>query len=226
MTTEEQVRQAKSPQEALVVLAKALDRIETNLASSAEDALAWGEWEDVDQRIAETVDDNDITRIALHALEDSGADLEDLDPSERSAVEAARARLAKDKPGQFIEGAFKAGELAKATVGDEEIAIDLPPVSAERKAARRKFASDYMKLHETYKDLGEQAIEAYVKGGPMWLYLADRAYVIQMPYEWKRLLIEDVNEDSPGDALDMSRDILKDVKPNGPELTVEALSRR
>lgn len=204
MSIEQAVRQAKSPQEALVVIARALDQLAKQLESRPTDDGWGGEW---------------FTDPEGKVLDD----LDDLDPEDRAKVMEARARLAQDKPGQYAEHAMEAGKQVASKVSSDEITVELPPVDEERAEQRRKFATEVAKLSQHYKDLDQQAVEAYVKGGPMWLYLTDRDFVMQMPVQWKRFMVQDVNKDSPKDAYDLGRDILKDTTAQGPESTVEAI---
>jgi hypothetical protein len=150
MTTEQQVREARSPQEAMLAIAAALDRIEDALTQAPAEPDPWGGWQ----------------------------------------PEAVR------------------GELrTQVNVEDGVAEVTLPPVSEAKQNRRVEFARQNLHLG----DLGDVVVMelAYAKGGPMWLYLGNRQHVMELPPSVKRAMIEDVEEDSPADAHEMARDILK-----------------
>lgn len=161
MTTEAQVRAAKGPPDALLAIAKALDRIEAKLDAGAVDD-GWGEWD-------------------------------------------------RDKADSH--------EFAKAfTVSGSEDApvVDIKRVDEEREAQRREFAVSTLLIEEVWPGIG--ATEAYVLGGPTWLYEFDRGHVMQLPAGIKRMLVDDLLQDDPQAALDMGKDILR-AESDGPPST-------
>lgn len=76
-------------------------------------------------------------------------------------------------------------------------------VSNERYEARVKLATQALMLQDDYMP------ETYGRKGPAWLYAYDRDMVMQLPVGIKRVLIEDLEQDDPQAAQEMSRDILK-----------------
>jgi len=93
--------------------------------------------------------------------------------------------------------------------------VEIPPPSIEKQQARGMFESLHLRLHE-HLGHSENWNHAYAIGGPMWLYLGNRDLVMTLPDQIKQALIEDVLEDSPQDAHEMGRDILKQACETGP----------
>jgi hypothetical protein len=175
MTTEQQVREARSPQEALLTIARALDRIEDALTQAP--MLAWDEW----QPQSVSVWTSPPVTMTPEQMETVSHDV------------AVR----------------QLDELrTQVTVEDGVAEVALPPVSEAKKVERRAFATHVLRLHEHLGD-DENWADVYAKGGPMWLYLGNRAVVMAMPYAVKQAMIADIEEDSPQDAHEMARDILK-----------------
>lgn len=56
----------------------------------------------------------------------------------------------------------------------------------------------------------EDWTEVYAKGGPMWLYIGNPELVKSLPDSTRRALVADLEEDSPQQAREMARDILKE----------------
>lgn len=96
----------------------------------------------------------------------------------------------------------------RAVIDGDDVIVK--PVSFEREDARHDFAASN-RLSEFYgPSLSEEDfIIAYRKGGPRWLYYTNRECVMQMPYELRRALVADVLLDSPSEADEIGRDILK-----------------
>lgn len=90
-------------------------------------------------------------------------------------------------------------------VDGDTTTVDLPPVSEEHKDLRRKFA----------KSIGLKGdnIEYYAKGGPLWLYLGDRDFVMGLTDQMRRMMVSDIAQTSPQEAREVARDILKDASP-------------
>lgn len=88
--------------------------------------------------------------------------------------------------------------------------VIVKPVSEERQDERRYFAHD-SRLAEFYgPSLSAQEFEdAYIKGGPRWLYYTNRDAVMQMPVSLRQQLVDDILLDSPSEADEIGRDILK-----------------
>lgn len=156
MTIEQQVADAASPKEALLVIARALDTLMPKRMIVPSD---WQEW-------GQAVDDL-VDRAVVMTTTETTAE------------------------------------------------VEIPPPSIEKQQARGMFESLHLRLHE-HLGHSENWNHAYAIGGPMWLYLGNRDLVMTLPDQIKQALIEDVLEDSPQDAHEMGRDILKQACETGP----------
>lgn len=160
MDTVTRVKNAGSPQDALVALAQAIDNVYTKLDQLTDPDPApadpWGEWS------------ND----------------------------------GPDVPEEYTEG-----ETVVTFDDDGNAEVELPEVSAEKKKLRQEFAAGIFQ--------SEELIDAYVEGGPMWLYIYDRDFVMGLPEESRRIMVADWEAINPKEALQMGRDILKDKSPGG-----------
>jgi hypothetical protein len=147
----DQVKQCKTPQEALLVLAQAIDEL-SNTATAVDVWTAPLQW-----------------------------DLE------------AETFARPDNRARNVNG---------------DIVVD--PVSSVRQDERYDFATD-QKLFSFYgPGLSEpDFLDAYVKGGPRWLYYTNRDAIMQMPMNLRAALVEDVLLDSHTEADEIGRDILK-----------------
>lgn len=171
MTYETQVREAQSPKDALLVIARALDELlACQFVEATPKADAWGGWVAHDPTTA-------ITQQMTN-----------------EPVPPQRVRINQ---------------------GEDTSEVVLPTVGAERYKARCAFAESQLQLSAHLGD-GEDWVWAYGKGGPMWLYLSNRDLVMSYPEEIRRRMVEDVEQDSPEDAHEMSRDILKAACETGP----------
>lgn len=101
--------------------------------------------------------------------------------------------------------------------GKDSSVIVIAPVSEKKQKSRAVFANSVIKLDEAFP--GIKAEEAYVKGGPVWLYDYDRDFVVGLPFGIKQMIVGDLNEDDPQAALEMGRDILKDGSAGGAPAT-------
>lgn len=103
-------------------------------------------------------------------------------------------------------------------VDEDATEIELPTVSLKRQGERYAFAIDtlkidaYAKSETTWDDQPENYeswAHVYAHGGPAWLYNANRDFVMSLPYETRAKLVDDLIQDDPAAAHEMSRDILK-----------------
>jgi hypothetical protein len=172
MTTTDQIKQCRTPQEALLVLAAAIDALEAAAALAGDPWEAELDWNDHDTHAAE----------AIHG------------PA--------------DKRARIIDGEVIVSE-----------------VSADRQFNRAEFARK-ARLAEFWDGLSvDDFVDAYVKGGPRWLVYANRAAVMAMPYGVRQALVADVLLDSPSEAKEIGRDILK-IDESTPEHTQVEYARR
>lgn len=222
MTIEDAVRRARNPQEAMLVIARSLDVLSSKLDMLEELVVeqhnqqdSWG-WDD-DAIPTDPVADLQLSRESIPAIEEPAPiellpepDYSTMDPADAERVRQARARLAQDKPGQYISDTLAAGNAAKiGQTGDDSAIVDLPPVDDERKATRREFAKQ-IGIPGQYPTFPEEDIlHAYELGGPMWLYLNDRDFVMKLPDVYRQQMVLDVMQDSERDGTNMGRDILK-----------------
>lgn len=245
------VRQARDPREAMILLAQhleyqggLLERLLVEKGQRDTAAPSWGTWKASDwaapadeitglREIVKNANvlhhepweakpaDHDEARIA--GLEKALAEAHD--PDDRRALEA-QLRLAKDN-GAVVErsGFVDAPSSFTATYGPNNIEVSLPIVSEQRQASRRKLA-EAARLPEYLTHLDpEDALTGFAKGGPLWLYLDNRDVVMQLPVAVRQAFVMDVMTDSPKDAQEMARDILKSESPGDPELAIDTLSR-
>jgi hypothetical protein len=228
MTTEQLVRSARNPQEAMLHIAAALDRIEAKLDQQpAAEPDPWGNWGheyNIAERGPETVipprgDGAAETIIRARqnkqAIEGVQAMLDvEADAEERRALEA-KLRLLKDEGASIIRR--EAGVRVQSLVDDSTVTVDIPPASPERQEDRRRFARNgHLHSFLSQPALNEAEFEdAYAKGGPMWLYLGDRDAIMAMPPEYRVLMVADIEEDSPAQAQEVARDLLMDRGAEG-----------
>lgn len=213
LTTYQRVQQACSPQDAMLAIATALDDLLQREAAPAPDA--WGQW----------TNDNGFAPIKPEKITDVGraqriaavqAQLDAAhDPEDVQAL-AAELRLLKDSAANVVLPQVAEGQRVHIAGDGETGVVDFTAVSAERQDARRQWAAR-VKLHEFIPLGAADAQDNFAKGGPMWLYLGNRAAVMAMPLDWRRWLVSEVAQDSPAEAAEMGRDILKSSKSIGVE---------
>lgn len=203
MSTLNAVKSASSPQQAMLAIAEALDRIEILLVERlAEQPAAdpWGAWEA--ESLTAGAHDS-VLAARIEALEERLAAA----PDEQTArALEAKLRLLKDDGG-VIE---QPNPGVRVSVGEDSV-IELPAARPARQAARRAFAETCGLYNFIDKPLitAEEFIENYAVGGPMWMYLSDRSAVMALPREWRARMVEDIEQDSPIEASEVARDILK-----------------
>lgn len=229
MTTEAQVREAVEagePGRALLILARAIDE---QRAQPAKDPWALPDVEDAqlhahvqilqEDAALEREWDESAGRAAYNErLEELGP--EPTDPEAAQAWHAAR-QLALDllKPPTPDVG-FLPTDIVSTNMGADRFEVTLPAVDRVVQDQRRQFAAtigidtdDWPTRPELSID-PKDAVEAYVKGGPLWLHAYDRDFVMQLPEETRRTMVRDVELTTPNDAHDLGRDILKDTDPH------------
>jgi hypothetical protein len=211
MTCVQEVKAARNPSEALLVLARYVDKLEARLNEQPADD-GWGSWDvsggfavvaSADVTLRSAMDDN-FTRAGLKEKLAATHD-----PEDRRALEA-QLRLAEET-GASAADVVPEGQREQVTVSDSEILVELPAATPEVAHARRQWAETH-DAHTFFKAFEKDKpgfVDAYVKGGPLWIYHSDRDAVMQMPFEWRRDLIADIGHHSPATAHEVGRDLLK-----------------
>lgn len=109
----------------------------------------------------------------------------------------------------------------------ENIMVDLPPASPQRQVRRRAMAEQldlpgfFPIVMRTTEEARQGLIDAYVKGGPFWIYMDNRDLIMQMPMWARQEMVEDVNE--IGDvrlAHEFARDVMKTEDEKGGTLDI------
>lgn len=214
-----QIKMATTPVQALLILAEAIDELR-------EAADPWRqplEWADArvsiatQPRIVITTPSPDPEEIVALKAQLHG----ETDPDEARVLQARIALL--ENPGKIPPEALKEGERA-AVQGDDIVA---PPPSEERMADRHAFARR-LGLHE-FLDGGwtvDLAADTYAKGGGRWLYYdGGRDAIMAMPHWARQQICADIAVDSPQEAAEVARDILKAQQGVDMEAAVEAHQR-
>lgn len=108
--------------------------------------------------------------------------------------------------------------------------VFMPPTPAQRRLRERIVKhihfEDWRQQDAGAKSEGsvpldpEAAAEAYIEGGPGWLYHYDRAFVTSLGPELRAAMVEDVAAQSPTQAHELARDLLKDEQNLGEGLNV------
>lgn len=190
---EQKVRACKNVRDAILVLARAVDEQNQGVNLGWEAPL----WEDRAEQ-------------ALHD-ESLEAGLEDLDPAQRAEALAARRRLAEDS-GTTAESVEDS--VVRHKVSSDGIEAEFPIGTPEQEEIRKRVLPQL-----DFSDLEgidpEDATSAFIAAGPLWLHAFDRAYVMSLPEETRRVFVMDVEHQSTRDAQELGRDILKSMDPGG-----------
>jgi hypothetical protein len=200
MTCVQEVKAARNPSEALLVLARYVDKLEARLNEQPADD-GWGSWDDQATHVATH------KAFTIEGLKEKLAATHD--PEDRRALEA-QLRLAEET-GASAADVVPEGQREQVTVSDSEILVELPAATPEVAHARRQWAETH-DAHTFFKAFEKDKpgfVDAYVKGGPLWIYHSDRDAVMQMPFEWRRDLVADIGHHSPATAHEVGRDLLK-----------------
>lgn len=242
MRTADKVRVARNPQEALLVVAEALDSVLRELdeiagrLSPPTATDPWGEWDPPGNGqsmagVAEALKSAYVEPITQEYQREQEIDgvkamiAEATDPDDIRALNA-RLTLLGDK-GRPPEQLRPEGHRVTVRQENGQLVLDGPAVSEERKQDRYNWAAganigamltpqlDYL-----------EAAKAYAKGGPVWLHYYDRAAVLTMPRAWRQMMVADVEQDSPAQAYELSLDILKDTDVEGEGASYEAALAR
>lgn len=200
MSLQEQVKNAGNPQEALQAIARYLDVLDTKINKVLEQPAeqGWGEWE----APTEATPEDPLPEYVMQLREQ----IKEADGEDRAALEA-QLKLLTDK-GYGIEPE-KLEEGVRPVVEQDEhgnTVVDFPAPDEQQLAMRKRFVEDVL-LKDPAR---EHLAEPFLKGGPLYLYLGDRDFVAnEMPPQFRSLFVQDVERNSPQDAREMARDILK-----------------
>lgn len=93
-----------------------------------------------------------------------------------------------------------------------DVEVNIKPVTDPGRLAERRALAHAMELDTNLAGV-EDAIDVYVKGGPLWLYTGNRDFVMSLPMAMRQQMVLDVEQDDVKTAHEMGRDLLKDPNP-------------
>lgn len=219
MSLQEQVKNAENPKVALEAVARFLDTLNTKIDQTlkythpAAPPNVWGQWE-VDH--ADELAVVEVDRLKQQLSETT-------DPDEKRAL-IAQIELASDT-GTVHDEPERLPEGNRVTVTDDgsgNVVVDLPAPSARQEETREIFAEQVLKPHYGWS---EDQVETFRRGGPLLLYYSDREMLTELPTLWLREFVNDIQENSPQEAHEFARDMLKESAPDTQDLTIENLTR-
>lgn len=197
MSTRDDVLDAPNPRAALLVLADAIDRLQSKPADP------WGEWDALDQGQGLADGEGSVEQEPIGATgepqiggpftkqEDEGVAEFDF-PLPNDFQRAIRTQLREYLDFENLHGRDENGNAYRLFPRED---------TPERQA-------EVAKLHD-----------AFGKAGPVWLYLANRDHVLELPIDVRQRMIDDVQEVDPKYAYHMAKDILMDRGDQGTDLT-------
>ncbi len=208
MTYQERIRSSASVHAAMCVLGEAIDKLLGQVPEVTTEP-GWDAWQAQppnalpSSQPAPSTAEADSVRARLATESDA---------DERRALEARLRLLADDAvvPNPTVPE----GRRTITTGDDKQIVVDIPAPDRARMQARASMALAGKFGEQLTPPLSnDEAADAYARGGPMWLYMYDRDAVMGMPEDWRRAMVNDVLVDSPAQAHELGRDILKDTTP-------------
>lgn len=211
----ERIRAQKSPAEALIEVGAILDELQGRIDAGIQQqsVSGWETWGPVETDGRDysggpepwVPSPDDIAE--LKTLEE---ELHGNADADESRVLRAKIELCKDRLQPPTEMYDASGNATETHYDDDGNAIvDLPAPTPEQIDVRAGIVPQ-LGLRDQYgEELGAQAEESFIRGGPLLLYLSDRDFVNQLPSNVKALLVDDVLQSSPREAHEMARDILK-----------------
>lgn len=128
-----------------------------------------------------------------------------------------------------FDAALPESETRAAEVADDGSVQGEPP-NAEQIAQRGALLPrlGFENLPKEHGLTVQEAADAYLKGGPMWLHWFDRDFVLTLPQDVRGALVDDVLAGGyQQDAIELGRDILKDdgESRRGAEVSMEQQDR-
>lgn len=194
MTVREDVLAAPNPKAALLVLADAIDSLQSKPADLWED---WGsELESFD--------------ATVEAVESIGATGE--------PTQGGPFTQATDDGSPVVDFPLptKTQEIRRKNVIEHLDFENLTGRDDNGNEYRLFPREDTPERREEVKEL----LRAYFNAGPVWLYLSNRDHVLQLPLDVRREMIADVEEVDPKYAYHMAKDILMDRDDQGADRDV------
>jgi len=237
MSTIDHVRDATSPQEALLALALTLDRIEAKvdniLAHHVQPADPWHTWTRPQQPTSWAEQPDRVIQAVLtaetHTPVESLARIEAIEAllatgptAEDERALQAELRLLKED-GVILREDERAVRTEEA---NDVVTTVLPSPSIQQRLDWRAWANgcELWEFLVENKLPPEQFLDAYAEGGPLWLHAYDRKAVMAMPLEMRRTLVADVLAYAPAEARELGRDILKSEESVRQDVAVENLA--
>lgn len=216
-TIEQQVRAAKTPRDALLILARAVDQ----LTSGAPDLDSWSGWGPGDQsapgesRSVEGVVDSPAPVARKVSNEEVYAWF--VRNFNRAPEDTPEGRAALDQIRHDIENApnepQRAYEFVQTADGVIESTIDWRPLNDKHREARYTFAQKVLNLDLALgkhpEPDGDWAAD-YAEGGPFWFYIPNRDLVMQYPEQVRSQMVADVALYGNQKVVDeLAQDLLK-----------------
>lgn len=181
-TTQDGVKSARTPQEAMLWVAAGIDAILAKLAEQPAPADGWGDWSKVEAASPFTYPELEDKFAEGAALVDAA-----IAANRAENIEVTDSDVTVEFPPADEER--KADRVRWAEIGLHQF------IGTGRDEG-------HLKLDEA------TALHAYVVGGPLWLYAYDRNAVMQLPMGHRQAMVDDIAKDSPTRAQEVARDIL------------------
>lgn len=223
----DELRKQRTPAEALAWLARYCESLESRIQElERANVSGWDEWSDETPPLTDDTEwqEPEGVREEIAELREQ---LKGNESDEDSKAIRAQIELLEDKLVPPPDLADPTGEQTHQIMDDAgNVVVETPAVSEEKEDAREEFARKVLKLVEVYgEEQGTEYIKSYRKAGPLLLYYSDRDFVLGLPDEVRAAMVVDVAEQSPKEAHEMGRDILKDGDANPPDISIENLIR-
>lgn len=121
--------------------------------------------------------------------------------------------LLESQPAPASDDGWGTWEPPITAVGDDEhVEVSIKRTTDPARLEARRALAHAMELDTNLPDV-EDAIDVYVKGGPLWLYTGNREFVMSLPMAMRQQMVLDVEQDDHQTAQEMGRDVLKDPSP-------------
>lgn len=190
MSAKYRVKHARNPREAINELAALVDELLTRVTALEEAAGSW------DEDWGEVIDDGKPPREPEPERAETNA--------ERGETEEEfKARMERQHQ-----------EALRGMNNTDPADIVLPAPTEEKMDYRRMFERQQLRLQEMLESLGQDDPDVnwndvYAKGGPYWLYTMNRELFMTYDEPVRRLMVADLEAESPPLAYQMALDVLK-----------------